>query len=171
VTCYTENWLHIIPKVQSKNEQHRETGNTRHQRQRKTSQKYNTICFRQHYTQTITNNVYKIWTVDCVLVPAFSTPHTILECTITHICYIRRRQILEIKREIYTLKACVSKYNNYIVCSFQLEGACHCSKSWHVTSTLKLHQSSVNEAPTIQPHPLLGTIFERYVKKIHCDYT
>jgi hypothetical protein len=40
---------------------------------------------------------------------------------ITHVCYIRRRQTLEIKRVIYTLKACVSKYNNYITCSFHLE--------------------------------------------------
>ena len=81
--CYAENWRHRIPKGQSKNGQHRETGNVRHPRRRKTSQKYNTICFRHHYAQTSTNNVYKTWTVDCVLVPAFSNLHTVLEYTNT----------------------------------------------------------------------------------------
>jgi hypothetical protein len=57
------------------------TGNIRYTIRRKTNLKYNTICFRHHYSQTSTNNVNKIWTVDCVLVPASSTLHTVLDYT------------------------------------------------------------------------------------------
>jgi hypothetical protein len=42
-----------------KNGQSRETGNIGHTRQRQTKQKYNTICFEHHYTQTNTTNVNK----------------------------------------------------------------------------------------------------------------
>jgi hypothetical protein len=37
------------------------------------------ICFRHQYSQTSANNVNKIWTVDCVLVPASSTLYTVLD--------------------------------------------------------------------------------------------
>ena len=43
------------------NVQFRETGNIWCTRRRKTKQKYNTICVRNHYAQTNTNNVNKTW--------------------------------------------------------------------------------------------------------------
>ena len=172
MTWYAENWHHRIPKGQSKNGQHRETGNIRRPRRQNTSQKYNTICFRHHYAQTSTNNVYKTLTVDCVLVSAFSTPHTVLEYTNTYVCYIRRRQILDIKREIYTLKACVSKYNNYIACSFQLARDMSLLKTltcdFDIQVSFVISQWSANHSTT----PTSGNYFRTLrKKKIHCDYT
>ena len=96
----------------------RKTANIRYTRRGKTSLKYNTICFRHHYSQTSTNNVNKIWTVDCLLVPASSTLHNVLDYT--RLLYTSSSDTTI--RVIYTLKVCVSKYNNYITCSFHLEG-------------------------------------------------
>ena len=51
----------------NKNGQFTEIDNIEYTRHRQTKQKHNTICVENHYTQTNTNNVSKIWSLLHVL--------------------------------------------------------------------------------------------------------